>query len=62
MQYSKRENGCINEAVAYTTASKDMEIQELKQALHLMQERLEKAEAAIASKNQRFMAQINVHF
>ena len=54
MQYSKRErNGSINEAVAHATASKDMEIQELKQALHLMQERLEKAEAAISSKNQR---------
>ena len=46
-------NGSINEAVAHTTASKDMEIQELKRALQLMQERLEKAEAAVASKNQR---------
>ena len=37
----------------FATASKDMEIQGFKQALHLMQERLEKAEAAISSKNQR---------
>jgi hypothetical protein len=37
----------------FATASKDMEIQGFKQALHLMQERLEKAEATIASKNQR---------
>ena len=37
----------------FATASKDMEIQGFKQALHLMQERLEKAEATIASENNR---------
>ena len=39
----------ITGAVAHTTASRDLEIKELKEALIAMREKLEKAEAAIAS-------------
>jgi len=40
----------IDEAVAQTTASKDTEIQKLKDACRLMRERLDKAEAELAGK------------
>jgi ribosomal protein L14E/L6E/L27E len=40
----------IEEAVAQTTASKDHEIQKLKEACRLMRERLDKAEAEITEK------------
>lgn len=43
----------ITGAVAHTTASRDMEIQELKEALEVMQDKLEKAEAAIAAQKHR---------
>jgi hypothetical protein len=36
----------INQAISTTTISKDLEIQELKKALHIMREKLDKAEAA----------------
>ncbi|MDD1696968.1 MAG: hypothetical protein LUQ36_01250 [Methanoregula sp.] len=39
----------ITGAVAHTTASRDMEIRELREALIAMREKLEKAEAALAS-------------
>jgi hypothetical protein len=39
----------ITGAVAQTTASRDTEIRELKEALQFMQDKLEKAEAALAS-------------
>jgi len=39
----------ITGAVAHTTASRDMEIRELKEALQVMRLKLEKAEAAIAA-------------
>jgi hypothetical protein len=39
----------ITGAVAHTTASRDMEIKELKEALIDMREKLEKAEAALAA-------------
>jgi len=39
----------ITGAVAHTTASRDMEIRELKEALLIMREKLEKAETAVAS-------------
>jgi len=39
----------ITGAVAHTTASRDMEIRELKETLLDMQNRLEKAEAALAA-------------
>ena len=40
----------ISGAVAHTTASKDTEIRELKEALQVMQDKLEKAEAVLASR------------
>jgi hypothetical protein len=42
-------NESITEAEVHATASKDMEILGFYPGLHLMQERLEKAEATIAS-------------
>ena len=39
----------ITGAVAHTTASRDMEIRELKETLQVMKDKLEKAEAAIAA-------------
>lgn len=39
----------ITGAVAHTTASRDMEIKELREALQVMREKLEKAEAKLAS-------------
>ncbi len=40
----------INEAVAQTTASKEGELQELREACRIMRERLDKAEAALNEK------------
>ena len=40
----------ITGAVAHTTASRDMEIRELKEALQVMRDKLEKAEAEIATR------------
>ncbi len=42
----------ITGAVAQTTASRDTEIRELKEALQFMQDKLEKAEAALAVQKQ----------
>jgi len=39
----------INAAISTTTASKEIEIRELKEALRVMREKLEKAEAAAAA-------------
>ena len=43
----------ITGAVAHTTASRDMEILELREALAVMQDKLEQAEAAIAAQKHR---------
>ena len=43
----------ITGAVAHTTASRDMEIKELKEELIAMREKLVKAEAALASQKHR---------
>jgi hypothetical protein len=43
----------ITGAVAHTTASRDMEILELREALEAMQDKLEKAEAVIAAQKRR---------
>ena len=43
----------ITGAVAQTTASRDQEIRELKDALQFMQDKLEKAEAMLAVQKQR---------
>lgn len=42
----------ITGAVAQTTASRDTEIRELKEALQFMQDKLEKAEVALAAQKQ----------
>jgi ribosomal protein L14E/L6E/L27E len=42
----------ITGAVAQTTASRDTEIRELKEALQFMNDKLEKAEAALAAQKQ----------
>ncbi|MFA5348141.1 MAG: hypothetical protein WC294_08385 [Methanoregula sp.] len=43
----------ITGAVAHTTASRDMEILELREALEIMQGKLEKAEAALVLQKHR---------
>ena len=43
----------ITGAVAQTTASRDTEIRELKEALQFMQDKLEKAETALTAQKQR---------